>query len=36
MNPPFNQKSWGEESEFLEDGRWKGYEVPPEENANYA
>ncbi|MCI5748141.1 N-6 DNA methylase [Clostridium perfringens] len=36
MNPPFNQKSWREETTLLDDGRWKGYEVPPVGNANYA
>lgn len=36
MNPPFNQKAWRETNELLEDGRWKGYEVPPASNANYA
>lgn len=36
MNPPFNQKDWREENELLDDARWKGYEVPPTGNANYA
>lgn len=35
-NPPFNQKDWREENELLDDPRWKGYEVPPKSNANYA
>ena len=34
-NPPFNQKSWREENELLDDPRWKGYTVPPTSNANY-
>lgn len=36
MNPPFNQKGWREETELLDDPRWKGYDVPPVSNANYA
>jgi type I restriction enzyme M protein len=36
MNPPFNQKSWREENELIDDARWKGYTVPPVSNANYA
>ena len=36
MNPPFNQKSWREEDELLNDPRWKGYPTPPTSNANYA
>ena len=36
MNPPFNQKSWRQETEMLDDPRWRGYEVPPVSNANYA
>lgn len=36
MNPPFNQKGWREESELIDDSRWKGYSVPPISNANYA
>lgn len=35
-NPPFNQKSWRESDELLDDPRWNGYEVPPTSNANYA
>ena len=35
-NPPFNQKSWREADELLDDPRWDGYEVPPASNANYA
>jgi|SRR5690554_146360 len=35
-NPPFNQKDWRAESELTDDPRWKGYEVPPKSNANYA
>lgn len=35
-NPPFNQKSWRESDELLDDPRWDGYEVPPTSNANYA
>ena len=35
-NPPFNQKDWRAENELLDDPRWKGYEVPPKSNANYA
>lgn len=35
-NPPFNQKSWREADELLDDPRWDGYEVPPTSNANYA
>lgn len=34
-NPPFNQKSWREADELLDDPRWDGYEVPPTSNANY-
>jgi len=34
-NPPFNQKSWREESELTDDPRWMGYDVPPTSNANY-
>ena len=36
MNPPFNQKAWREENELINDPRWKGYEIPPTSNANYA
>ena len=35
-NPPFNQKDWRDENELTDDPRWKGYEVPPKSNANYA
>lgn len=35
-NPPFNQKQWRAESELKDDPRWKGYDVPPTGNANYA
>ena len=35
-NPPFNQKDWRGENELLDDARWKGYDVPPRSNANYA
>lgn len=35
-NPPFNQKDWRAEDELLEDPRWRGYDVPPKSNANYA
>ena len=35
-NPPFNQKDWRAADELLDDARWKGYEVPPTSNANYA
>ena len=35
-NPPFNQKDWRAENELIDDPRWKGYEVPPKSNANYA
>jgi type I restriction enzyme M protein len=34
-NPPFNQKDWRNESELIDDPRWRGYEVPPKSNANY-
>lgn len=34
-NPPFNQKSWREENELIDDPRWRGYLVPPTSNANY-
>ena len=34
VNPPFNIKSWGQES-LLDDPRWT-YGVPPKGNANYA
>lgn len=35
-NPPFNQKDWRGENELIKDPRWKGYDVPPKSNANYA
>lgn len=35
-NPPFNQKDWRAENELTSDPRWKGYDVPPVSNANYA
>lgn len=35
-NPPFNQKDWRAENELIDDPRWRGYEVPPKGNANYA
>lgn len=35
-NPPFNQKDWRADNELTADPRWKGYEVPPKSNANYA
>lgn len=35
-NPPFNQKDWRAENELVTDPRWRGYEVPPKSNANYA
>ncbi|MFZ6723413.1 N-6 DNA methylase [Undibacterium sp. Ji49W] len=35
-NPPFNQKDWRAENELKDDPRWRGYEVPPKSNANYA
>lgn len=35
-NPPFNQKDWRGENELLDDPRWRGYDVPPRSNANYA
>jgi len=35
-NPPFNQKDWRAENELIDDPRWRGYEVPPKSNANYA
>ena len=35
-NPPFNQKDWRADTELLGDPRWKGYDVPPTSNANYA
>ena len=35
-NPPFNQKDWRGADELLDDPRWRGYDVPPKSNANYA
>lgn len=35
-NPPFNQKDWRGADELIDDPRWRGYEVPPRSNANYA
>jgi type I restriction enzyme M protein len=35
-NPPFNQKDWRAANELVNDPRWRGYEVPPTSNANYA
>lgn len=35
-NPPFNLKDWRTEKELTDDARWRGYEVPPVSNANYA
>jgi type I restriction enzyme M protein len=35
-NPPFNQKDWRASDELMDDPRWKGYDVPPTSNANYA
>lgn len=35
-NPPFNQKDWRADNELTKDPRWKGYDVPPTSNANYA
>ncbi|MDW5290922.1 class I SAM-dependent DNA methyltransferase [Formosa sp. PL04] len=35
-NPPFNQKDWRASNELTDDPRWKGYDVPPTGNANYA
>jgi type I restriction enzyme M protein len=35
-NPPFNQKDWRGKNELTDDPRWRGYDVPPESNANYA
>lgn len=36
MNPPFNLRAWRETSQLTDDSRWKGYTVPPVNNANYA
>jgi len=35
-NPPFNFKNWRGPDELTDDYRWKGYDVPPVSNANYA
>ena len=35
-NPPFNQKDWRASNELIDDLRWRGYDVPPASNANYA
>ena len=35
-NPPFNQKDWRAENELIDDPRWRGYDIPPKSNANYA
>jgi type I restriction enzyme M protein len=35
-NPPFNQKDWRASDELMDDPRWRGYDVPPTSNANYA
>ncbi|WP_208645457.1 type I restriction-modification system subunit M [Mucilaginibacter endophyticus] len=35
-NPPFNQKDWRANNELADDPRWRGYDVPPSSNANYA
>jgi type I restriction enzyme M protein len=35
-NPPFNQKDWRDENELKDDPRWRGYDLPPKSNANYA
>lgn len=35
-NPPFNQKDWRASDELIDDPRWRGYDVPPKSNANYA
>jgi len=35
-NPPFNFKNWRGPDQLTDDYRWKGYEVPPVSNANYA
>lgn len=34
-NPPFNQKTWWSDS-LKNDKRWRGYEIPPASNGNYA
>lgn len=35
-NPPFNQRDWRASDELIDDPRWRGYDVPPTSNANYA
>lgn len=35
-NPPFNLKNWRGIDELTTDYRWRGYEIPPVANANYA
>lgn len=35
-NPPFNQSQWRAKNELADDTRWRGYDVPPTGNANYA
>lgn len=35
-NPPFNQKDWRASGELTDDPRWKGFELPPTSNANFA
>lgn len=35
-NPPFNLKKWRDKDELTDDYRWKGYDVPPVANANFA
>jgi type I restriction enzyme M protein len=35
-NPPFNLKKWRGDDELTDDPRWRGYDVPPVANANYA
>jgi type I restriction enzyme M protein len=35
-NPPFNQKDWRASDELTDDPRWRGYDLPPTSNANYA
>ena len=35
-NPPFNLKNWRGADELTDDYRWKGYDIPPVSNANYA
>lgn len=35
-NPPFNQKRWRGANELTDDPRWRGYTLPPTNNANYA